>query len=58
MDKNKIVANGLFITIGLAVFIGIFEEAIDYEMVNSFYTLAGLGMFVFGIWAGVILYKK
>jgi hypothetical protein len=50
--SNKIVAWGMICSLGLAMLAGL--EVLGEDM----YSLAGLGMFGFGIWASVILLKE
>lgn len=52
MENKNLVAWGIIISLGLAVLTG--AEIFAEEM----YSIAGIGMFVFGIWAAVILLKK
>lgn len=54
MKHHKLVAWGIIGSVSLS-----FVEAI-LDVNEGLYTLAGLGYFVFGIWAAVILlnYKK
>lgn len=54
---NKIIAYGLFASIGLALLTGFFESSMSEFNVEALITLAGLGMIVSGIWAGVRLLK-
>ena len=52
MEPKKLVAWGLIISLAVALLtaFGLFyEEA---------YTVAGIGLWVFGIWAAVILFKN
>lgn len=55
---NKFVANGLIATLVGCVVIAILESALTTEAADGLYTLAGLAIFVFGIWGAVLLYKK
>lgn len=52
MNNNKVAAWGLIVSLSIAVLtgMGMFNE--------EAYPVAGLGMFIFGIWAAVILLKK
>lgn len=52
MKNKNLVAYGMIISLSIAVLTGM--EAFG----EGAYTIAGLGMFVFGIWASVILLKK
>lgn len=52
MKNAKLVAWGIIISLGLAVLTAILELS------DSVYTISGLGFFVFGIWASVILLKN
>jgi hypothetical protein len=51
MTNAKIVSVGLISVIVMAMITGILE------LNEEFYTLAGLGFLVFGIWASIILWK-
>lgn len=56
MITNKTLGNLTIASVALAMFGGILEgEA--YETAQTLYMVAGLGMIVFGIWAGVRLNK-
>ena len=55
---KKTVAIGLFCSLGVAFLTGIFATSLDYETTQNLYMLSGLGLIVFGIWAGVLLLKK
>jgi hypothetical protein len=52
MKNAKLVAWGILISIGLSVVTGVADLSED------FYTFAGLGFFVFGTWASVLLIKN
>jgi len=54
MTQHKIVAWGIIVSLSLAL-ITAFIEPINED---NWFTLAGLGMFAFGIWAAVLLFKK
>lgn len=58
MTQNKVVATGLIATLTIAILTAVFEASIELSTEDSLYMLAGLGMFVFGIWASVLLLKK
>ena len=51
-----------FVAIAMIVslFLGILGTAFSYDadFSNALYTLSGLGMYVFGVWASVLLLKK
>lgn len=52
MKNAKVVAWGINLSLGLSLatsLLGLHED---------FYILAGLGFFVFGIWASVVLFKN
>lgn len=51
MKNRKIIAWGLVVSIGLAFLAGLMDAN------DSFFTLSGLGLIVFGIWASVVLFK-
>ena len=51
MKNARFVAWGIILTLGIAIFTAFFEPRDD----DAFYTLAGLGYFIFGIWAAVLL---
>jgi hypothetical protein len=55
---KKVVAIGLFCSIGMAFFAGFFSQFLLPNFVQAVTMLAGLGIMVFGIWAGVLLLKK
>jgi len=52
MKNAKLVAWGLILSIGLSFVTAIFE------LDEDFYTLAGLGIMVFGVWSSIILFKN
>ena len=54
--SNKMLANCIISTFVLTIVAAVFETDY-YYFANDLYTLAGLGYFVFGIWAVVRLYK-
>lgn len=54
MKNAKLVAYGLIASLGLAVLVSIFEPFNGDDL----YQLSGLGFFVFGIWASIILLKN
>ena len=54
MKNAKLVAWGLILSVALAVLTGIGEPVEE----DFFYMISGLGFFVFGIWASVILLKN
>lgn len=56
INMNKIVASGLIISAIIGVVGAVF--AYDVNLSNALYTLAGLGLYIFGVWAAVILIKK
>lgn len=58
MKTNKIVAGGIISSLAVATLTGVFSASIDTATVDNLFVLAGLGFFVFGIWASVILLKK
>ncbi len=55
---NKIIAIGILVSLGIAVIVAVVVEPNDAVMADSLYGLAGLGMFLFGIWGSVLLLKK
>lgn len=58
MNKNKIVGTGLFATFGIMALSIIFADSIDSSLYDSLELLAGIGLWVFGLWAGIILIKQ
>lgn len=54
MTMKQLVAYGLIASTAIALITAIIEPTSE----DSWYTLAGLGMFTFGIWASVILLRK
>ncbi len=58
MTQNQIVATGIIISLILALFTAIVVEPMDSYMADGFYTFAGFGYIIFGIWAVVLLLKK
>ena len=52
MKNAKIIAWGLIISISIAILNGASLDA------DEIYTLSGLGMIGFGIWASIILLKN
>lgn len=52
--KNKTISNLLLVSIGLAVVTAIFETSLSV-VVEDNYTIAGLGMGIFGIWGAIKL---
>lgn len=54
MKQNQLVAGGLIISLA----IGILAAVLEPYNSDNWYVLAGLGLYVFGIWASVILLKK
>jgi len=55
---NNFVAWGILTSITVAIINAIIVEPIDYVLADGLYTLAGLGLVVFGSWAAVILLRK
>jgi len=53
--KNKTLGSWLVVPIALAFFTGIFQSAMSFATSEMLYMIAGLGMFVFGIWASIRL---
>lgn len=53
---KKLVAYGLIISAGVGIIGGVFSYDPDFS--NALYTLAGFGLYIFGIWASVLLLKK
>ena len=54
---NKNLSNIIIISVSLAIFAGLFEEELGIGISDIFYTLAGFGMAIFGIWAAIRLRK-
>lgn len=55
---NRIVAFGIIFTLVLDLIVAFVIAPLNPDMGNGLYTLCGLGFFVFGIWASVLLLKK
>lgn len=56
--SNKMIANVLSVSIVLAVITAIFEEAMSTTVAGGLYSIAGIGMVGFGVWASVRLHKS
>lgn len=56
MNWNHVVGWGLVVTAIVGIGGAIFEYNIDFS--NALYTLAGLGLYFFGIWAAYLLLRK
>jgi len=54
MTMKQLVAYGLIVSIAIAIITGIVEPVSE----DGWYTLSGIGLGVFGIWASVILLRK
>ena len=54
MESRKIVATGLIVSLSIAVITAVIEPISE----DNWYALAGLGMFVFGIWGAIVLLKN
>ena len=54
MTMKQFVAYGIIGSLSMA-FVTAFIEPLNED---NWYTLAGLGFFIFGIWASVLLLKK
>jgi len=54
---NKLVAWGVLASLGVAFLAVFFEASVAYETYDNLIGLAGLGMWVFGIWAAVLLLR-
>ena len=54
---NKFVAYGLISALTLALVNAIVIEPSNAVLADSIYSIAGLGFFLFGIWASVILLR-
>lgn len=52
------IANVLSVSIVLAVITAIFEEAMSTTVAGGLYSIAGIGMVGFGVWASVRLHKS
>ena len=55
IDQNRFVAGGLILTIIACILTAAFAGE---ETANQLYTLEGLGLFLFGTWAAILLLKK
>ena len=55
--KDNIIANIIFIAVGIAILTGIFEDSLMVNTVDNLYTLSGLSLGIFGVWAGIRLIK-
>ena len=56
MNWNHVVGWGLVVTAVIGLGGMIFSYNIDFS--NALYTLAGLGLYFFGIWAAYLLLRK
>jgi hypothetical protein len=54
---NRAIGIILISSIVMSFFVAIFEPAMSTDLANGFYTIAGLGIFIFGTLAGVKLIK-
>ena len=55
---NKFVGWGLVVSAGLGIAAFVLEVDEPTALTEALYTFAGLGLYVFGIWAAVLLVKK
>jgi len=55
--QNKIVAFSLIGSVVIAI-LGAIIEGSNAPVADVFYTIGGLGLFTFGIWASVLLLKE
>ena len=53
---KKFVAIAMIVSLFLGLLGAIFAYNADFS--NALYTLAGLGMYVFGVWSAVLLLRK
>lgn len=53
---EKSVAYAIFVSVGVAI-LALLLEVDAPALSNAFYSLAGLGMFVFSIWAAILLMR-
>ena len=58
MKQKQFVASGIIISIAVALFIAIIIEPTNIALANRYYTLAGLGFFIFGIWGAILLFQN
>jgi len=56
--KNKTLGTILLSVLGLGIVIVLFETSMSVETSDTLYMIFGLGMYIFGIWAGVRLYNQ
>ena len=56
--KNKTLGTILLSVLGLGIVIVLFETSMSVETSYTLYMIFGLGMYIFGIWAGVRLYNQ
>jgi len=57
MTYNHLVAGGLILSVAFGIIAWLFE-ADYYALADILYTLAGLGFYVFGVWASVLLLRR
>ena len=53
--KNKTLSNLIFASVGLAIITAVFETSLSIGIQDGLYSISGLGMGIFGIWAGIKL---
>ena len=53
---NKIVAIGLIISAIIGIIGAVFSYDVNFS--EALYTIAGLGLYIFGIWGAVLLLRK
>jgi len=52
---NKTLSNWIIATLALAMFTIVFEGEMEFATSEMLYTVAGVGYYIFGIWAAVRL---
>jgi len=55
--KNKTIATGWLVSLGIVLITVLFEDAMGYYLADGFYSLGGIGVYVFGIWGSIKLLK-
>ena len=58
MQSNQVAAYGILGSLCLAVLAAILTDSVGEAGADAMYSIAGLGMFIFGIWAAVKLLPK
>jgi len=53
--NNKILGNILIASVSVGFLTGFFEESLAYATTEMLYAVSGIGIVVFGFWAGLRL---